>query len=72
MNVKPWGGVFREGPSRKTEEFTAKEDVKLDERLIPYDILCNKAHVLMLFKQGVLSRDVVSSILKALEELEEA
>lgn len=71
---KLWGGRFEELPSEEIVEFLSGRDVKglppCDERLIPYDLWGNRAHLLMLCKQGIVSRQDAKKILKGLRELE--
>jgi argininosuccinate lyase len=70
---KLWGGRFEELPSKEMVDFLSWRDVQgtppCDERLIPYDLLGNRAHVLMLCHQGILSRKDGKKILKGLREL---
>ena len=70
---KLWGGRFEELPSQKMVDFLSGRDVKgvspCDERLIPYDLWGNRAHVLMLYHQGILSKQDGKKILKGLREL---
>ncbi len=69
-----WGGRFEELPTQEVVDFLSGRDVRgippADERLIPYDIWGNRAHVLMLCRQGILSRQDGKKILKGLRELE--
>jgi len=71
---KLWGGRFEELPSKETVDFFSGRDVKgippCDERLIPYDLWGSRAHVLMLRRQGILSRQDGRKILKGLKEVE--
>ena len=71
---KLWGGRFEELPSKEMVDFLSGRDVKgippCDERLIPYDLWGNRAHVLMLCHQGILSKQDGKKILKGLRELE--
>ncbi len=71
---KLWGGRFEELPSEEIVEFLSGRDVKglppCDERLIPYDLWGNRAHLLMLCRQGIVSRQDAKKILKGLRELE--
>lgn len=75
-NNKPyklWGSAFKNSPNDLMIEFTVGHDVypiiAADEILIPYDIKCNKAHVKMLGKQGLINKEEMTELLKALEEL---
>ena len=71
---KLWGGRFEELPSKEMVDFLSGRDVRglppCDERLIPYDLWGNRAHVLMLCHQGILSKKEGKKILKGLKELE--
>jgi argininosuccinate lyase len=70
---KLWGGRFEELPSKEMVDFLSGRDVKgippCDEKLIPYDLWGNRAHVLMLCHQGILSKQDGRKILKGLREL---
>jgi argininosuccinate lyase len=71
---KLWGGRFEELPSEETVDFLSGRDVRgippRDEQLIPYDLWGNRAHVLMLCHQGILSKQDGKKILKGLRKLE--
>jgi len=71
---KLWGGRFEELPSEEMVDFLSGRDVRgippRDEQLIPYDLWGNRAHVLMLCHQGILSKQDGKKILKGLRELE--
>ena len=71
---KLWGGRFEELPSEEMVAFLSGRDVRgllpCDERLIPYDLWGNRAHVLMLCHQGILTHREGKKILKALRGLE--
>lgn len=71
---KLWGGRFKELPPNDVIEFLSGRDVKgippCDERLVSYDIWGSMAHVLMLFKQGILSKKDTTKIVKCLKEIE--
>ena len=68
------GGRFEELPSKEMVNFLSGQDVRgiapRDETLIPYDLWGNRAHVLMLCHQGILSKQDGKRILKGLRELE--
>jgi argininosuccinate lyase len=70
---KLWGGRFKEMPPREIVDFLSGRDVKgippADERLIQYDLWGSQAHVLMLWRQGILSRQDAKKILKGLKTL---
>ena len=71
---KLWGGRFEELPSEEMVDFLSGRDVRgippRDEQLIPYDLWGNRAHVLMLCHQGILSKQDGKKILKGLRKLE--
>ncbi len=71
---KLWGAGFSEQPSEAVIAFTSARDVAglppSDEALLPYDIWVNKAHVLMLAKQGIIPASDAVKILGGLSELE--
>ena len=70
---KLWGGRFEELPSKEMVDFLSGRDVKgippCDERLVPYDLWGNRAHVLMLSHQGILSKQDGKKILRGLREI---
>jgi argininosuccinate lyase len=70
---KLWGTRFAEGPSGEIVAFLSGRDVKgnppSDERLIPYDLWGSRAHVLMLGRQGILSRKDERKILQGLKAI---
>lgn len=71
---KLWGGRFEELPSKEMVDFLSGRDVKgippCDEQLIPYDLWGNRAHVLMLCHQDIVSKRDGEKILKGLREIE--
>ncbi|RPJ00578.1 MAG: argininosuccinate lyase, partial [Deltaproteobacteria bacterium] len=71
---KLWGGTFKEMPPQEMVDFLSGRDVKAkppaDERLISYDLWGNRAHVLMLCRQGILSRQDGRKILRGLKAIE--
>jgi len=71
---KLWGGRFEMLPSQEMVDFLSGRDVKgippCDERLIPYDLWGNRAHVLMLCRQGILLKQDGKKILKGLRVIE--
>lgn len=54
--------------SKEAQEFLVKEDVKWDSHLIGEEIFGSKAHTVMLWKTGIISKDEAKKILKALEK----
>jgi argininosuccinate lyase len=71
---KLWGGRFEELPSEEMVNFFSGRDVTgippCDERLIPYDLWGNRAHVLMLCRQAILSKQDGKKIVRGLREIE--
>jgi len=67
---KLWGGRFDKPPSQEMFSFLSLEDAMLDEKLLTYDIEGNKAHVCMLAKQKILSKQEAAEILAALSSLQ--
>ena len=71
---KLWGGRFEELPSHEMVDFLSGRDVRpippCDERLIPYDLWGDRAHVLMLCRQGILKKEDGRKILRGLTEIE--
>jgi argininosuccinate lyase len=69
-----WGGRFREMPSEAMVEFLSGRDIRgispSDESLILYDLWGSRAHVLMLCRQGILSKSDAKKILRGLREIE--
>ena len=72
---KLWGGAFEKSPSSESIAFTVGRDVHstnaADYELLPYDVLVNKAHALMLYKQKIINKKDVKIILKGLGEIQE-
>ncbi|MGH7801399.1 MAG: argininosuccinate lyase [Thermodesulfobacteriota bacterium] len=67
MPKKPWGGRFKKETHKLVEKFTASID--FDKRLYREDIEGSIAHVKMLGKQGIISKQESQKIVKALEEI---
>ena len=65
---KRWGGRFSASTDAFVEQFT--QSVSYDQRLYHYDILGSIAHVRMLAKVGVLSREESAQIIEGLESIE--
>ncbi len=74
--MKLWGKRFEKGPSVLAEAFTSGRDVRgisaADERLIPYDVWGSRAHVLMLYKQGILPKREARALIQGLREIEKS
>lgn len=49
--------------------YTSRDDWKLDQRLLAYDLVATRAHVEGLFRIGILSADERSSMTNAIDEL---
>jgi argininosuccinate lyase len=64
---KIWGGRFNKETSPLVEEFSAS--IHFDKRLYRYDITGSIAHVKMLTKGGIISKDEAQRITKGLEEI---
>jgi argininosuccinate lyase len=71
-DMKLWGGRFDKAPAEEMQSFLSGENVELDEKLIQYDIEGSLAHVLMLAKQKIISKDEAKGILAALVSLEKS
>ncbi len=71
---KLWGARFEKPSSREIIDFLSDRDVRgtspCDQRLIPYDLWGSRAHVLMLCRQGILSRREARKILRGLRDIE--
>ncbi|MFH1188593.1 MAG: argininosuccinate lyase [bacterium] len=71
---KLWGSAFDASPLDSTIAFTAGRDItpigSADINLLPYDIWGNKAHCVMLYKQGLIQKKDAQKILKGLNEIE--
>jgi len=66
MVSKLWGGRFDKAPAEALFEFCSSEDSQLDENLSLHDIQGSMAHVAMLSKQKIISKEEASQILSAL------
>jgi len=67
-NAKPWGGRFTLSTDEFVETFT--ESVSFDQRLYHYDIMASLAHVSMLAKVGVLTKEESEAIQQGLRSIE--
>jgi len=69
-----WGSRMSEAPDPRNVMYCAGRDVvprpMADAALVPFDLWQNRAHILMLAKQGIVSRKIASRILAALDDLE--
>ncbi|MBS7246667.1 MAG: argininosuccinate lyase [Candidatus Jordarchaeales archaeon] len=71
MSDKIWGGVFKEKSLKDVEQYTSRENIQLDERLVRYDIFGTIAHDYMLWKIGALGEDALKKIISALLKIKE-
>ncbi|OGP92541.1 MAG: argininosuccinate lyase [Deltaproteobacteria bacterium RBG_16_48_10] len=71
---KLWGGRFEEMPSQEIVDFLSGRDMKenppVDQRLISYDLWGSRVHVLMLCRQGILTKQDGRRILRGLKAVE--
>ena len=69
-----WGNHLKNSPNEQNILFCAGRDVQplpmADELLLPYDIWTNRAHCIMLHKQGLIPSASLSCILAGLNKLE--
>lgn len=66
---KPWAGRFKEKTAKSLEEFS--QSISFDRRLWQEDIEGSRAHARMLHRQGIITEEELSQILKGLAEIEE-
>jgi len=73
--TKLWGTTFNKVASKSTIKFTSGRDVHskkpADDNLLPYDLWGNKAHCIMLYKQGLINKKDAQIILRGLNEIED-
>lgn len=73
--TKLWGAAFNKATSKSTIKFTSGRDVHpkkpADDNLLPYDLWGNKAHCVMLYKQGLINKKDAQIILKGLDEIKD-
>ena len=69
-----WGERLKHESADGLLAFTSGRDVRqtqpYDERLIPYDLWGSKAHAIMLWKQGIITREDIEILLRGLTEVE--
>ena len=65
-----WGGRFESGPADALARLSVS--VQFDWRLAPYDLLASRAHTRALFGAGLLTEAERDSMLKALDDLDQA
>jgi argininosuccinate lyase len=69
-----WGGHLAAPPDELMVRFTAGRDVTplpmADAELLAFDLWTNRAHAIMLQRQGIIDAQLLTAMLKALGELE--
>ena len=69
-----WGSHLKNLPDEQNVLFCAGRDVQelpmADELLLPYDIWTNRAHCIMLERQGLVPKASLAKILTGLSQLE--
>lgn len=69
-----WGERMTEPPDEATIAYCAGRDVHArpmaDALLVPYDLWQNRAHVLMLARQGIIESEVALRVMQALDDFE--
>lgn len=72
---KLWGHAFDLQPEKIVIEFCAGRDVSgtlpADSFLLPYDVWGDRAHCVMLYKQGIITKKDAQIILKGLDNVED-
>lgn len=63
-----WHGRFEVAPAEALVEFT--ESLSYDQRLLPDDVICSKAHVRGLHRAGLIDDDELASLLGGLDAVE--
>ena len=70
-----WGGHLSVSPNEANLLFCAGRDVAplpmADAVLLPYDLWTNRAHTIMLAKQGIIPHTTANSLLQGLQNLEQ-
>ncbi len=73
-NAQIWGGHLATSPDELMVRFCAGRDVTplpmADAELLPFDLWTNRAHAIMLQRQGIVSAPLLAAMLAALESLE--
>ena len=67
MSTKLWDKGFE--PDRMIEEYTVGQDRELDLRLARYDVEGSLAHIAMLEKIGLLTREELESLTAGLQQI---
>src|SRR3989338_8087928 len=70
-NTALWGGAFDKDMSKSILAFNSAENIKLDEKLILYDIIGSLAHVKMLGEQGILKKEEEKEITNTLFKIKQ-
>ncbi len=65
--MKLWDGRFQKQTSSLVDDFG--NSISFDHKLYKYDILGSMAHAKMLSRMGILSKEELEKLLKALEEI---
>ena len=68
MTNKMWGGRFSKATNELLEDLNAS--IKYDYRLAKYDIEVSIAHVMMLEKSGVISKEECQLIVNGLKKVQ--
>ncbi|HKI97492.1 MAG TPA: argininosuccinate lyase [bacterium] len=70
-----WGGHLAAPPDELMVRFCAGRDVMplpmADAELLPFDLWTNRAHAIMLQRQGIIEADTLKAMLEALRALEQ-
>ena len=64
-----WGGRFADGPSDALAALS--KSTHFDWVLAPYDVVASRAHVIVLFRAGLLTEDQRDGLLAGLDSLAE-
>ena len=64
-----WGEGEGKDFGKVAIEYAAGEDVILDAQFVQYECLVNEAHIIMLYKQHIISQTVTKKLLQGLEEI---
>src|SRR3989344_6196267 len=57
------------GLNKEVEAFETKDDLLMDQKLLPYDIEESLAHAKMLQKMNIISKDELTKLEKGLKEI---
>ncbi|MEM3399652.1 MAG: lyase family protein, partial [Candidatus Micrarchaeia archaeon] len=63
-----WGGRLQK-PEDLLLDYTAGENIEVDEKLIPYDIIGSIAHAKMLAEQGIISEEEGKKLVRGLQHI---